>query len=37
MPVPPGGDRGEIGMFSFQSYLIFISFYIYNVYVYNSI
>jgi hypothetical protein len=37
MPVPPGVERGEIGMFVFQSYLIFISFYIYHFYVYQSI
>jgi hypothetical protein len=37
MPVPPRLERGEIGMFVFQSYLIFISFYIYHFYVYQSI
>jgi hypothetical protein len=30
MPVPPGAERGEMGKFSFQSYLIFMSFYIYH-------
>jgi hypothetical protein len=30
MPVPPGAKRGEMGKFSFQSYLIFMSFYIYH-------
>jgi hypothetical protein len=37
MPVPPRLEQGEIGMFVFQSYLIFISFYIYHFYVYWSI
>jgi hypothetical protein len=32
MPVPPEGDRGKIGKFFFQSYLNFISFYIYHLF-----
>jgi len=37
MPIPPGVEWGEIGMFFFQSYLFFNSFYIYLFYVYQSI
>jgi hypothetical protein len=37
MPVPPGVERGELGKLVFQSYLIFIIFYIYHFYVYQGI
>jgi hypothetical protein len=37
MPVPLEVERGEIGMFFFQSCLNFFSFYIYHFYVYLSI
>jgi hypothetical protein len=37
MLVPPGAERGDMGKFSFQSYLIFMSFYIYHFFVYQSI
>jgi hypothetical protein len=37
MPVPPRAERGEMGKFSFQSYLIFMSFHIYHFFVYQSI
>jgi hypothetical protein len=37
MPIPPGEERGELGMFFFQIYSICISFYIYHFYVYQSI
>jgi hypothetical protein len=37
MPVPLGAERGEMGTFYFQSYLIFMSFYIYHFVVYQSI
>jgi hypothetical protein len=37
MPVPHEEEQGEMGTFVFQSYLIFISFYIYHFYVYQSI
>jgi hypothetical protein len=32
MPVPPRAERGEMGKFSFQSYLVFMSFYIYHLF-----
>jgi hypothetical protein len=37
MPVPPGAERGEMGTFVFQSYLIFISFYIYHFFLYTRV
>jgi hypothetical protein len=37
MLVPLEVERLELGMLVFQSYLIFISFYIYHFYVYQSI